>query len=90
MNSADIGPELRDAQAFRSGRCRRHIEVGRPGRRAGRQDRLDDLSFVPEYFLITDFAEYAAYHSDLKDYLETNCSLLADRDRYQIYHRCGS
>jgi 4-amino-4-deoxy-L-arabinose transferase-like glycosyltransferase len=61
----------------------------RPGdRERSIQERLDALGFVPEYFVVTHFTEYAAYHLDLKDYLDQNCSLLVARDRYQIYHLC--
>jgi len=52
------------------------------------EERLDALGFSPEYFIVTHFTEYRAHHSDLKEYLEKNCSLLAERDEYRIYNLC--
>jgi hypothetical protein len=49
------------------------------------QDRLDDLGFSPEYFVITDFAEFEKNHSDLKSFLAENCESLAATGRYLIY-----
>jgi hypothetical protein len=52
------------------------------------EERLSMLDYFPEYFVITDIREYYAHHSDLKEYLESNCSLLADSDEYLIYNDC--
>jgi 4-amino-4-deoxy-L-arabinose transferase-like glycosyltransferase len=52
-------------------------------------ERLDALGFSPDYFVITDFAEYGAHHADLKNYLERNCSWLAATDEYLIYAQCA-
>lgn len=52
------------------------------------QDRLAEIEFIPEYFVITNFAEYASHHQDLRAYLEMSCAQLAQTDRYLIYHVC--
>jgi hypothetical protein len=52
------------------------------------QQRLHDLGFVPQYFIITDFKEFTAHHQDLKAYLVSNCSLLAQTNYYLIYKAC--
>lgn len=50
--------------------------------------RLDALGFSPEYFVITDFAEFDEHHTDLKEYLVGNCSLVAESRQYLIYEAC--
>lgn len=52
------------------------------------EERLDTLHFTPEYFTITDFSQFSKYHTDLKDYLITNCTLIAEKDEYLIYAEC--
>jgi hypothetical protein len=52
------------------------------------QERLDRLWFTPEYFVITDLQEYINHHSDLKEYLETNCRVLTQHVQYLIYDSC--
>jgi 4-amino-4-deoxy-L-arabinose transferase-like glycosyltransferase len=52
------------------------------------QERLTNLGFVPDYFIITDFQEYSVHHKDLQNYLVRNCSLLAKTDQYLIYNAC--
>jgi 4-amino-4-deoxy-L-arabinose transferase-like glycosyltransferase len=51
---------------------------------------VESLGFHPEYFVITDFKEYSSHHTDLKEYLTTSCSLLAETPKYLIYHLCKS
>lgn len=51
-------------------------------------ERLDELGFEPEYFVITFFKEYEKNHKDLANYLEHHCSLMARTDLYLIYWRC--
>ena len=53
------------------------------------EERLDALGFSPQYFIITDFREYSAHHSDLKEFLEESCSPLAITEKYLIYHACS-
>jgi hypothetical protein len=52
------------------------------------QARLDLLSFLPEYFVITNFGRFTRYHQDLKAYLEENCAVLAQTDSYWIFTSC--
>jgi hypothetical protein len=49
------------------------------------QDRLDDLGFSPEYFVITDITEFEKNHQDLKLFLEQNCRRIATTDLYLIF-----
>jgi hypothetical protein len=51
-------------------------------------ERLATIGFVPEYFVITHFREYATNHEDLRQYLETDCTAVAITDAYHIYARC--
>lgn len=53
-------------------------------------ERLDELGFVPEYFIITDFDLYNRKHKDLSAYLEENCSIHAKTEQYLIYASCRS
>jgi hypothetical protein len=48
-------------------------------------ERLNNLGFEPEYFVITDFNEFDNRHADLKAFLQENCALLAESDQYLIY-----
>ncbi len=49
------------------------------------EERVENLGFNPEYFVITDFNAFQRRHPDLKGYLESNCSLIAESERYLIY-----
>jgi hypothetical protein len=49
------------------------------------EDRLQNLGFSPEYFVITDFSEYRNHHGDLQNYLTTNGRLVAENDAYLVY-----
>jgi 4-amino-4-deoxy-L-arabinose transferase-like glycosyltransferase len=51
-------------------------------------DRIKTLDFSPEYYVITDFEQFNTYHTDLKEYLVSSCSLLARTDNYLIYSNC--
>ena len=58
----------------------------RPGERElSVQERLDNLEFKPEYFIITDFNGFEQRHTDLKEYLHEYCPLLIRTDQYLIY-----
>jgi 4-amino-4-deoxy-L-arabinose transferase-like glycosyltransferase len=62
----------------------------RPGERERSIDeRLNAIGFTPEFFVITDFAEYEANHADLAEYLEGKCSRVAVADEYLIYDACA-
>ncbi|MBE2199752.1 MAG: glycosyltransferase family 39 protein [Anaerolinea sp.] len=50
-------------------------------------ERLAEIPFTPEYFIITDFREYTTHHSDLRAYLRA-CSLVAQTENYLIYEHC--
>jgi hypothetical protein len=52
------------------------------------QERLDSLSFEPEYFVITNFDRYYRKHQDLRAHLEENCLIYAQQDQYLIYNSC--
>jgi hypothetical protein len=52
------------------------------------RERVEAMGFVPEYFVITHFREYAANHDDLRQYLESRCTPVALTDAYLIYGRC--
>jgi hypothetical protein len=51
--------------------------------------RIADLGFVPEYYVITSFEEFEAYHADLGEYLIDNCSLVAQNADFEIYSDCS-
>lgn len=51
-------------------------------------DRLNAIDFSPEYFVITDFSQFKRYYADFEAYLNRNCSLLAESDKFLIYARC--
>lgn len=53
------------------------------------QQRLEELEFIPEYFIITNFDEYRRLHQDLDAYLAESCSVLVKTDRYHIFHLCN-
>jgi hypothetical protein len=48
-------------------------------------ERLAGLSFVPDYFVITDFDNFNQRHVDLKEFLNTHCSVVAENEQYLIY-----
>jgi hypothetical protein len=50
--------------------------------------RLDALGFSPEYFVITDFTEFYNHHTDLEEFLNNDCNLVAKSDDYLIYGAC--
>jgi hypothetical protein len=52
------------------------------------QERLSDLDFTPEYFVITNFNLYYSKHQDLQAYLEMNCKIIAQAEHYLIYGLC--
>jgi hypothetical protein len=52
------------------------------------EERLDNLGFNPEYFVITDFNRFNKYHSDLEEFLINTCVLLDHSDEYLIYENC--
>jgi hypothetical protein len=52
------------------------------------EERLDALDFTPEYFVITQFEEFGTHHADLKEYLISNCSGVAESHQYLIYEAC--
>jgi hypothetical protein len=62
-------------------------------RRPGEKDlsvseRIDSFGFIPEYYVITNFDLYERKHSDLKEYLQKDCSLLAEQEHYLIFGSC--
>ena len=52
------------------------------------QERINDLGFVPDYFVITNFDLFNRKHEDLKKYLQEDCISLAQTDSYWIYSSC--
>jgi 4-amino-4-deoxy-L-arabinose transferase-like glycosyltransferase len=52
------------------------------------EERLKTIGFSPEFFVITNFAEFNNHHEDLKLYLSENCRLFAETDQYLIYGSC--
>lgn len=58
----------------------------RPGERElSIQERLANLGFTPEYFIVTDFSGLDNRHADLKQYLNSYCTVFAENDQYLIY-----
>lgn len=53
------------------------------------EDRLENLGFTPEYFVITAMYEYDTHHGDLKEYLTQKCRLVESSDQFIIYDSCG-
>ncbi len=53
------------------------------------EERIDQLGFSPEYFVVTHFEEFETHHADLKDFLSQNCPLLAESEGYLVYGACG-
>jgi hypothetical protein len=54
------------------------------------EERLADLGFTPEFFVITDFREYEEHHADLKEYLTRHCQVVAEEREYRIYDACDT
>lgn len=52
------------------------------------EDRLANLGFTPEYFVITAMGEYERNHEDLKDYLSNHCRLVKSNKQFIIYNFC--
>lgn len=46
-------------------------------------------SFIPEYFVITNFELFHRKDKDLEDYLEKNCSMYVHKNTYWIYGCCN-
>ncbi|MGH7543617.1 MAG: ArnT family glycosyltransferase [Gemmatimonadota bacterium] len=64
----------------------RHEAFREPG--TGRHtiaERLATLGMTPEYFVITDFAEFESHHRDLALFLNRRCRGLAGSERYLVY-----
>jgi 4-amino-4-deoxy-L-arabinose transferase-like glycosyltransferase len=51
------------------------------------EERLAQLDFTPEYFVITHMSEYERNHADLRAYL-ASCPLVAASDAYLVYRYC--
>jgi hypothetical protein len=63
----------------------------RPGEKGlSVKERIVGLGFDPEYFVITHFDLFYRHHQDLQTYLDENCEVLAQTDRYLIYSSCQS
>jgi len=69
---------------------------GSEARQRSVEERLSSLGtvltsaepdFRPEYFVVTDFREFA-HHEDLAEYMAERCQLVADEPGYLIYGRC--
>jgi hypothetical protein len=57
-----------------------------PGeRKLSINERVNYLNFVPEYFVITDFAGFDQRHPDLKKFLHDHCAVVAQSEQYLIY-----
>lgn len=52
------------------------------------EERLDALGFSPEYFIITDFNEYYAHHTDPREFL-SDCPLVSNSDQYLVHEACA-
>jgi hypothetical protein len=52
------------------------------------QERIDQLGFKPDYFVITYFDLYERKHQDLETYLEGACSARLETTDYLIYSHC--
>jgi hypothetical protein len=52
------------------------------------QERIDELGFKPEYFVITYFDLYQRKHQDLETYLESACSTRLETTEYLIFSHC--
>jgi hypothetical protein len=52
------------------------------------QERMEELGFRPEYFVITYFDLYQRKHQDLETYLERACSTRLETTDYLIFSHC--
>lgn len=52
------------------------------------QERIDELGFKPDYFVITHFDLYQRKHQDLETYLKSRCSARLETTDYLIYSEC--
>ena len=52
------------------------------------EERIEQLGFRPDYFVITYFDFYKKYHQDLETYLEGTCSERLETIDYLIYSDC--
>ena len=52
------------------------------------QERINQLGFEPEYFVITHFDLYQRKHQDLEAYLESACSTQLETTDYLIFSHC--
>jgi hypothetical protein len=52
------------------------------------QERIDELGFLPDYFVITNFDLYQRKHQDLETYLKSACSSRLETTDYLIYSHC--
>lgn len=52
------------------------------------QERIDELGFRPEYFVITHFDLYQRKHQDLESYLESTCFTRLETPDYLIFSHC--
>ena len=52
------------------------------------QERIDQLGFKPDYFVITHFDLYRRKHQDLEAYLKSVCSTRLETTEYLIYSQC--
>jgi hypothetical protein len=64
----------------------RHKAFREPGEgRSPVARRLAELGMRPEYFVITDFAEFEGHHRDLALMLDRQCRKFAESEHYLIY-----
>jgi len=52
------------------------------------KERIDELGFKPDYFVITYLDLYQRIHQDLKTYLESACSTRLETTDYLIFSHC--
>jgi hypothetical protein len=52
------------------------------------QERIDSLGFEPEYYVITFFDLFRRKHTDLEEYLKSNCTLEAKSEQYLVFSSC--
>ena len=52
------------------------------------QQRLDLLTFEPEFFIVTDVRRLELFHQDLQAWLEEHCAVVVNSAEYSIYSRC--
>ena len=52
------------------------------------QERIDELGFKPDYFVITHFDLYQRKHQDLETYLERACFTRLETTDYLIFSHC--